>query len=80
MSDQPHESAELTTDDDGLEAGLAAAFGRDSGAPVGASVLGALRAGLSAVPRVRLRDAERPAESPVVRPSSSQMPRDPTAR
>jgi eukaryotic-like serine/threonine-protein kinase len=61
--------------DAALEAGLAAAFGPDSGPPLpaGASVLKALAASLPAVPQVQLRDPEGEGEAPPVRPQSEEM-------
>ena len=59
-----------------LDAGLAAAFGPDSGPPLPAagSVLQALAAVLPSVPSVHLRDPDSGASSPIVRPQSEQMP------
>jgi serine/threonine protein kinase len=61
----------------GAQSGLAAAFGPDSG-----SVLKALSAALSSVPRILLREPESFGSSPIVRPSSEEMPdkQDPAAR
>jgi hypothetical protein len=61
---------------DSLDDGLAAAFGPDSEPPLpaGGSVLKALSAGLSSVPRILLREPESFGGSPIVRPSSEQMP------
>jgi serine/threonine-protein kinase len=58
---------------DPLDAGLAAAFGPDSGPPIpaGASVLHALGTSL---PRVHLRQPPEEPESPVSRPDSPEMP------
>ncbi len=74
MSEQP--SADRTgahEPSDAQEAGLAEAFGPDSGPPLpaGGSVLRAL--GLEAPP-VQLRDAEGDTAEPVVRPHSEQVP------
>src|SRR5262245_17289865 len=75
---EAHDSA------DALDAGLAAAFGPDSGPPLSAgnSVLRALGAVLPEVPRVQLRDPDSGAHAPVVRPRSSEMPQghDPAGR
>jgi Flp pilus assembly protein TadD len=61
---------------DDLDAGLAAAFGPDSGPPLpaGGSVLQALSAGLPSVPRILLREPDSFGGSPIVRPSSKEMP------
>jgi serine/threonine-protein kinase len=61
---------------DDLDAGLAAAFGPDSGPPLpaGGSVLKALSAGLPSVPRILLREPDSFGASPIVRPSSEEMP------
>src|SRR5262245_20357028 len=69
---------------DALDAGLACAFGPDSGPPLpaGGSVVKALRGQLSELPRVQLRDPDSGAGSPIVRPHSDQMPglHDPAGR
>jgi eukaryotic-like serine/threonine-protein kinase len=61
---------------DDFDAGLAAAFGPASGPPLpaGGSVLKALSAGLPSVPRILLREPESFGGSPIVRPSSEEMP------
>jgi eukaryotic-like serine/threonine-protein kinase len=61
---------------DPLDAGLAAAFGPDSGPPIplGASVLQALTITLPEVPRVHLSEAGAEPEPPVHRPHTAEMP------
>jgi Flp pilus assembly protein TadD len=86
MNEQPPLDAtvDIPSSGDNLNAGLAAAFGPDSGPPLpaGGSVLKALSAGLPSVPRILLREPESFGDSPIVRPSSEEMPekRDPSAR
>src|SRR5262249_17918892 len=79
---QPDRTVELSADE-ALDAGLAAAFGADSGPPLppAGSVLKALSAVLPEVPRGRRRDPDTGPASPIVRPQSEQMPepRDPAA-
>jgi serine/threonine-protein kinase len=69
---------------DRLNAGLAAAFGPDSGPPLpaGGSVVQALCAGQASLPRILLREPESLGHSPIVRPLSEAMPprQDPAAR
>jgi serine/threonine-protein kinase len=78
MSEQPplDRTVDLPPTEAALDAGLAAAFGPDSGPPLpaSASVLRALCAGWPEVPRVQLRDPDSGASSPIVRPCSEQMP------
>jgi serine/threonine-protein kinase len=77
MSAQPLDpTVDHSSRRDGLEAGLAAAFGPDSGPPLpaGGSVLKALRASLPSVPNVCLREPEAEALSPVLQPSSTELP------
>jgi serine/threonine-protein kinase len=64
---------------DPFDAGLAAAFGPDSGPPLpaGGSVLQALAATLSAVPRVQLRQPPEETATPVHLPNSPEMPNAP---
>jgi serine/threonine-protein kinase len=86
MSD-PHPTpappADSTTDrpvsDAALDAGLAAAFGPDSGPPIPAdsSVLKALGARMPEVPRVQLREPQTEAATPVPLPGTSEMPAAP---
>jgi tetratricopeptide (TPR) repeat protein len=61
---------------DPLDAGLAAAFGPDSGPPLPASgsVLQALGASLPDLPRVHLREPATEGVTPVNRPGSPEMP------
>ncbi|HZV04419.1 MAG TPA: serine/threonine-protein kinase, partial [Gemmataceae bacterium] len=61
---------------DNLDPERAAAFSLDSGPPLpaGDSVLKALSAGLPSVPRILLREPESFGGSPIVRPSSDEMP------
>jgi serine/threonine-protein kinase len=69
---------------DPLDAGLAAAFGPDSGPPLpaGDSVLKALGAVLRQPPRLHLRPPDAGDDAPIVRPRSPEMPEghDPTGR
>jgi hypothetical protein len=78
MSEQPppDQTVDQPVADDPLDAGLAAAFGPDSGPPLpaGRSVIKALAAGLPAVPSVHLRDPDGEALTPVARPGSENMP------
>ena len=76
-SRQPEPTVDETPDP--LEAGLAAAFGPDSGPPLpaGGSVLRALGASLPSVPRVQLREPYTEAVTPVHLPSSAEMPAAP---
>jgi tetratricopeptide (TPR) repeat protein len=62
--------------DDNLDAGLAAAFGPGSSQwmTVDGSVLHALSASMPSVPRILLRDPDSFGGSPIVRPSSDEMP------
>jgi tetratricopeptide (TPR) repeat protein len=86
MSEQPplDRTVDLPPAEAALDAGLAAAFGPDSGPPLpaSASVLKALGAVLPEVPRVQLREPDSGASSPIVRPRSEEMPPppDPTGR
>src|SRR5215203_1995986 len=77
MSENPNSdpTVALPSEDD-LDAGLAVAFGADGGPPLpaGHSVLTALGAVLPAVPRIQLRQAEGEPETPVQKPSSTEMP------
>jgi Tfp pilus assembly protein PilF len=76
-------TVDIPSDGDSLDAGLAAAFGPDSGPPLpaGGSVLQALSAGLPSVPRILLREPDSFGGSPIIRPSSEEMPdkQDPAA-
>ena len=77
MSEQPHPGStdDLPACDPALDAGLAAAFGPDSGPPIpAASVLKALVAVLPAVPHVHLREPTGEAEAPLHRPGSPEVP------
>src|SRR5262245_7077059 len=78
MNEQPRpdETAHYPPPGDGLDHGLAAAFGPDSGPAVPPSILHALGAALP-VPQVNLRDPDSGARAPVVRPSSGEMPQPP---
>jgi len=86
MNERPPLDAtvDIPPSSDRLDAGLAAAFGPDSGPPLpaGGSVLKALSAGLPEVPCILLREPESFVGSPIVRPSSEEMPdkQDPAAR
>src|SRR6516225_6122860 len=78
MSERPplDPTVDIPPFSDSLDAGLAAAFGPDSGPPLpaGGSVLKALSAGLPSVPCILLREPESFGGSPIVRPSSEEMP------
>jgi serine/threonine-protein kinase len=84
VSDQAQLDATLAQAPDPLDAGLAAAFGPDSGPPLpaGDSVLKALGAVLPQAPRLHLRDADAGDIAPIVRPRSPEMPEghDPAGR
>src|SRR5437016_5059 len=75
MSDplSPDPTLDQAACEDGLETGLAAAFGPESGPalPASGSVLKALGAD---VPHVQLREPDSGGASPVVRPRSEEMP------
>jgi serine/threonine-protein kinase len=79
MSEQPPDRTDAHEPADALEAGLAEAFGPDSGPPLPAdgSVLRAL--GLDA-PRVQLPEPEGGVAELVVRPHSEQVPQGPGER
>jgi serine/threonine-protein kinase len=74
MSEQPlpDQTADQPVADDPLDAGLAAAFGPDSGPPL--QVNGSVVRALGAASRVHLRDPDVEALTPVARPSSDNMP------
>jgi tetratricopeptide (TPR) repeat protein len=78
MNERPplDDTVDVPPSGDDLDAGLAAAFGPDSGPPLpaGGSVLKALSAGLPSVPRILLREPDSFGGSPIVRPSSEEMP------
>jgi tetratricopeptide (TPR) repeat protein len=78
MNERPPLDAtvDIPSSGDDLDVGLAAAFGPDSGPPLpaGGSVLKALSTGLPSVPRTLLREPESFGGSPIVRPSSEEMP------
>jgi serine/threonine-protein kinase len=80
MSDQLHSdpTVDLPASDRALDAGLAAAFGPDSGPPLpaGASVLKALGALLPNVPRVQLREPAAETVAPAPSPPSEEVPSD----
>ncbi len=77
-------TADIPPSGDDLDAGLAAAFGPDSRPPLpaGGSVLQALSADLPSVLRILLREPDSFGSSPIIRPSSEEMPdkQVPTAR
>jgi serine/threonine-protein kinase len=81
---QPDPTMDQSPNGDEHDAGMAPAFGPDSGPPLvaGGSVLQALGASLPVVPRVLLRDPDSADGSPVIRPSSDEMPerQGPTGR
>src|SRR5689334_22914991 len=78
MSEQPRPepTVDLPASDPALDAGMAAAFGPDSGPPIpaGASVLQALGAAVPEMPRVVLREPQTEAEAPASRPQPSELP------
>jgi eukaryotic-like serine/threonine-protein kinase len=78
MSQQPplDRTVSLPSAEAALDAAPAAAFGPDSGPPLplGASVLQALGATLSAVPRVHLAEPGAEPEPPVPRPPTAELP------
>src|SRR6516165_7264955 len=78
MNERPplDDTVDVPPSGDDLDAGLAAAFGPDSGPPLpaGVSVFKALSAGLPSVPRILLREPESFGGSPIVRPSSEEIP------
>jgi serine/threonine-protein kinase len=82
MSEQPRSAPTVDhpASDAALDAGLAAAFGPDSGPPIptGASVLKALAADLPAVPRVQLREPPTEGPAPVNLPDSPARPEEPS--
>src|SRR6516164_6320138 len=86
MNERPPLDAtvDIPSSGDDLDAGLAAAFGPDSGPPLpaGGSVLKALSTDLPSVPRILLREPDSFGGSPIVRPSSDEIPdkQDPEAR
>src|SRR5262249_53235982 len=82
MSEQPppDQTVDQPVADDPLDAGLAAAFGPDSGPPLHAN--GSIVPALGAASRVPLRDPDVEALTPVARPGSDNMPvnHDPAGR
>jgi serine/threonine-protein kinase len=68
----PDQTADQPAADDPLDAGLAAAFGPDSGPPL--HVNGSVVRALGAASRVFLRDPDGEALTPVTRPGSDNMP------
>src|SRR6516165_2172423 len=86
MNERPplDDTVDVPPSGDDFDAGLAAAFGPGSGPPLpaGGSVLQALSAGMPSVPRILLREPDSFGGSPIVRPSSEEMPdrQDPLAR
>ncbi len=74
MSERPplDPTVDIPPSGDELDAGLAAAFGQLQ--PASGSVLEALSVGLPSVPRILLREPESFGGSPIVRPSSEEMP------
>jgi serine/threonine-protein kinase len=68
----PDQTADLPVADGHLDAGLAAAFGPDSGPPLPAG--GSVVRALGAASRIHLRDPEGEALTPVARPGSENMP------
>jgi serine/threonine-protein kinase len=72
----PDQTLDESFPHDFLDAGLAAAFGPDSGPPLpaGGSVLQALSGNLPDVPRVQLREPAGEPVTPVNLPGSSEMP------
>jgi serine/threonine-protein kinase len=86
MSEQRHldPTVDRPASGESLDAGLAAAFGPASRPPLpaGGSVVQALSAGRASLPRILLREPESLGRSPMVRPSSEELPprQDPAAR
>jgi serine/threonine-protein kinase len=76
----PDQTADVPVADNPLDAGLAAAFGPDSGPPLHAN--GSVVRALGAASHVHLRDPEGEALTPVARPGSANMPvsHDPAGR
>jgi serine/threonine protein kinase len=76
MPEQPDPTLDLPESDNALDAGLAAAFGPDSGPPLpaGGSVLKAFTGSMASVPRVHLREPDGEPPTLVVRPDSSEAP------
>jgi hypothetical protein len=85
MPEQPPlDSTQDAASDDPLDAGLAAAFGPDSGPPLPAdgSVLKALTGSLAGASRVHLREPDDDPPTPLVRPGSAPAlpPQNPVGR
>jgi serine/threonine-protein kinase len=77
MTEQPHpeQTVDLSASERSLDAGLAAAFGPDSGPPLPAD--GSVLQALSIQSAISLRDPDGGPLTPVIRPCSENMPQPP---